>query len=65
VCTFDEAGDPVTSAAIEEGDRVFLAVTDKGKIPIGDGNRYPEVYEPIEKALGKPMVSHLAGFLRS
>ena len=65
IATFDEEGHPVTSAAIEERDRVFLTVTDKGKIPIGDGNRYPEVYEPIEKALGKPMVAYLTGFLKA
>ena len=65
IATFDEEGEPVTSAAIEEGDRVFLTVTDKGLIPVGDGNRYPEVYEPIEKALGKSMVGHLSGFLRA
>ena len=65
VATFDEEGHPVTSAAVEEGDLVYLTVTDRGKIPIGDGNRYPEVYEPIERALGRPMVGHLAGFLRA
>jgi len=65
ICTFDGEGDPATSAAIEEGDRVFLTVTDKGLIPVGDGNRYPEVYEPIEEALGKSMVGHLSGFLRA
>lgn len=65
VCTFDEAGDPVTSASIEEGDSVFLAVCDKSLIPVGDGNRYPEVYAPIERALGKPMVGHLSGFLKA
>ncbi|TET72287.1 hypothetical protein E3J39_02750 [Candidatus Bathyarchaeota archaeon] len=65
MCTFDGEGNPVTTAAIEEGDRVFLTVTDKGKIPIGDGNWYPEVYESIEKALGKSMIGHLSGFLRA
>lgn len=64
ICTFNEAGEPVTSAAVEEGDKVYITVTGRDRIPIGDGNRYAEVYEPIEKALGKPMISHLDGFLR-
>ena len=33
------------------------------KIPIGYGNRYPEIYEPIETALGKPMVKYLGDYL--
>jgi DUF917 family protein len=64
ICTFDGHGDPVTSATVEEGDDVFLTLTDKEKIPIGDGNRYPEIYEPIEAALGRPMVPYLLGFLK-
>ena len=52
------------SAAVEEGDDVFLTLTDKEMIPIGDGNRYPEIYEPIEAALSRPMVPYLRGFLR-
>ena len=65
ICTFDGEGKPVTSAAVEEGDTVYLTNTGRDLIPIGDGNRYPEVYEPIEKALGKPMVTHLKGFLKA
>jgi DUF917 family protein len=65
ICTFNEEGQPVTSAAIEEGEEVYLLHTDRGLIPIGDGNRYPEIYEPIERALGKPMVSHLGAFLKA
>jgi len=64
VCTFGEGGMPVTSASVEEGDRVYLTVTSRDTIPTGDGVRYPEVYEPIERALGKPMTPHLRGFLK-
>ncbi|MCW4036524.1 MAG: DUF917 family protein [Candidatus Bathyarchaeota archaeon] len=64
ICTFGDDGSPMTSASIEEGDRIYLTNTDKDLIPIGDGNRYPEVYEPIERVLRKPMVSHLKGFLK-
>jgi DUF917 family protein len=64
ICTFDGGGRPVTSAAVEEGDDVFLTLTDKEMIPIGDGNLYPEIYEPIEAVLSRPMVPYLRGFLR-
>jgi len=36
----------------------------KEKILVGDGNRYPEMYKPIEDALGKPLVKHLTEYLR-
>ena len=35
----------------------------KEKIHIGYRNRYPEIYEPIETALGKPMVKYLGDYL--
>ena len=65
ICTFGEDGLPISSAAVKEGDRVHLTVTGKELIPIGDGNRYPEIYEAVERALEKTMVSHLKGFLKS
>ncbi|MGD2200251.1 MAG: DUF917 family protein [Candidatus Bathyarchaeota archaeon] len=63
ICTFNGEGSPVTSAAVEKGDEIYLTNTDRDLIPIGDGNRYPEMYKPIEGALGKPMVEYLGGFL--
>jgi len=65
VTTFDGGGMPITSAALGAGEEVYLARVDKGKILVGDGNRYPEVYEPIERALGRPMVEHLKGYLKA
>lgn len=65
IATFDVEGSPITSAAVQEGDVVYLTNTSRSHILIGDGNRYPEIYEPIERALGKPMVSHLKDFLRA
>ena len=62
--TFDEKGEPVTSAALREGQTVYLVNVPKEKILVGDGNRYPEMYKPIEDALGKPLVKHLAEYLR-
>ena len=62
--TFDEDGSPVTSARLNEGDTIYLANVPKERIKVGDGNRYPEIYEPVEKALGKPMVKHLKGWLK-
>lgn len=65
ICTFGEDGMPATSAAVEEGDKVYLTVTGRDLIPVGDGNRYSEVYEVVERALGKPMVGYLKGFLKA
>lgn len=61
--TFDEYGEPVTSAAIKEGQTVYLVYVPKEKIPVGDGNRFPENIKPVEDALGKPMMKYLAGYL--
>jgi DUF917 family protein len=62
--TFNADGDPVTSAALKQGDGVYLVTVPKERIKVGDGNRYPEIYEPIEKALGKPMTKYLKGYLK-
>ena len=63
ISTFDEEGKPITSAAVEEGDGVYVTVVPRERIPTGDGLRYSEVYRPVEEALGKPMIQHLQGFL--
>jgi DUF917 family protein len=62
--TFDEEGDPVTSAGLKEGQTIYLVNVPKEKILVGDGNRYSENYEVVEAALGKPMVKHLEGYLK-
>jgi hypothetical protein len=65
ICTFGKDGIPVSSASVGKGDEVYLTVTGRDNIPIGDGNRYSENYEAVERALGKPMISHLEGFLKA
>ena len=62
--TFNEKGEPVTSAALEKGQTIYLVNAPKEKIPVGDGNRYREAYKPIEEALGKPMVKYLEDYLK-
>ena len=61
--TFNDKGEPITSAALEEGQVIYLVNVPKEKIPVGHGNRYPEIYEPIEAVLGKPMVKYLGDYL--
>jgi DUF917 family protein len=63
--TFNEEGDPVTSAGLEKGQYIYIVSVPKEKIPIGHGNRYPEIYEPIEDVLGKPIVKFLGNYLFS
>ena len=62
--TFNGDGDPVTSAALKKGDDIYLVTVPKEKIKVGDGNRYPEIYDPVETALGKPMVKYLKSYLK-
>jgi DUF917 family protein len=62
--TFDKDGYPATSAGLNEGDELYVVNVPKEKIKVGDGNRYPENFEPVEKALGKPMIKHLKGYLK-
>lgn len=61
--TFNEKGEPITSAALKKGDIVYLVNVTKEKIPVGDGNKYSENYEAIEEALGKPMIRYLNDYL--
>jgi DUF917 family protein len=63
--TFDADGNPVNSTSLRQGDTICIVTVPKEKIKVGDGNRYPEMYEPIENALGKPMIRHLKGYLKS
>ena len=62
--TFDGEGNPITSVALKKGDEVYIVNVPKEKIKVGDGNRYPEIYEPVEKALGKPMIKYLKDYLK-
>lgn len=62
--TFNEEGEPKTSAALGKGQTIYLVNVPKEKILVGDGNRYADAFEPIEAALGKPMVKHLQGYLK-
>jgi hypothetical protein len=61
--TFNNKGEPVTSASLNHGDAIYLATVPKERIPIGDGNKYSENYNPIEVAIGKPMIKHLKDYL--
>jgi DUF917 family protein len=65
ITTFDVEGNPITSTSLSIGDIIYLVTVPKEKIKVGDGNRYPEIYEPIEKALDKPMIMYLKGYLKS
>jgi DUF917 family protein len=64
ITTFDAEGTPINSTALKQGDTVYILIAPREKIKVGDGNRYPEIYEPIEAALGKPMIKHLKDYLK-
>lgn len=65
VTTFDEEGLPATSAQLEEGDTVYLISVDKSKILVGNGNRYTENIEPIERVLKRPLIEHIRGYMKN
>jgi len=65
VTTFDGEGLPATSAQLEEGDTVYLISVDKSKILVGDGNRYTENIEPIERVLKRPLIEHIRGYMKN
>ncbi len=54
---------PVLSAELKRGVEAHIIVVDRKKIPIGYGLRCKEVYEPIEKALNKPMTGFISDIL--
>lgn len=62
--SFNVDGEPVTSATLQEGQTIYLLNVPKEKIPVGDGNKYADAYEPIEAALGKPMIKYLGDYLK-
>jgi DUF917 family protein len=62
--TFNEQGEPKTSALLEKEQTIYLVSVPKERIPVGDGNRYSDAFEPIEAALGKPMIKYLQGYLK-
>lgn len=61
--TFNQEGIPITSAALQDDQVIYLVNVPKEKIPVGDGNRYTENIKPIEEALGKEMIKYLKGYL--
>ena len=62
--TFDADGTPINSTSLKQGDTICIVTAPKEKIKIGDGNRYPEIYDPVEKSLEKSMKQHLKAYLK-
>jgi len=62
IATFNEEGEPITSSSINEEETLYILKVPKEKIPIGDGNKYPEVYKEIEMATGKKIIHYLDDF---
>ncbi len=65
MATFDAHGVPINSTTLRQGDKVYVITAPKENLKVGDGNKYLEIYEPIEAALGKPLVTYLKGYLKS
>jgi len=60
IATLDAAtGVPITSAELAAGRRVIVIAAPAASLKLGAGLRIREHYEPLERAVGKPIVRFL------
>ena len=43
--------------------KIYTLVVDRGKLILGAGLKYSEAYEPLEKTLGKQIISYIKDVL--
>lgn len=58
-----ETSRPVLSADLKRGLKVHLLVVGRHNIPLGAGVRYRDVYESVERAIGKPIAAFVEDIL--
>lgn len=57
ITTIDaDTGDPVSTAELSEGQSVAVIVAPASSLRLGAGMRQPELFEPVEEAVGEPVV---------
>jgi len=62
ITTFDTSTHrPVTSAEIRKGMKVAIVAAKKEQLILGQGMREPELFRPVEKAIGRPVVRYVFG----
>ena len=54
-----ENGIPVTSAELGEGQKIIVVVASARNLVLGEGMRCKELFEPVEKVIGKEIISYL------
>lgn len=60
IMTIDgESGIPATSAEVRKGQMVIVVSALSKNLILGEGMRCQELFEPIEKVIGKEIISHL------
>jgi DUF917 family protein len=60
IMTLDaENGIPVTSAEVGEGQKIIVVVASARNLILGEGMRCKELFEPVEKVIGKEIISYL------
>jgi DUF917 family protein len=58
IATFDmKQGQSLPTAAIRKGQHVAILHVGKDKLKLGSGMKDPQLYAPVEEAIGKPVVS--------
>ncbi|MDR9432013.1 MAG: DUF917 family protein [Natronomonas sp.] len=59
ITTLDgETGRPVSTAELSEGQSVMILVAPASSLALGAGMRDPELFEPIEEAVDRPVVEY-------
>lgn len=60
IMTLDaENGIPVTSAEVCEGQKIIVVAASARNLILGEGMRCKELFEPVEKVIGKEIISYL------
>jgi len=60
IMTIDgESGIPATSAEVRKGQMVIVVSALSKNLILGEGMRCQELFEPVEKVIGKEIISHL------
>jgi len=59
ITTLDaETGEPISTAELSEGQSVSVVVAPASSLALGAGMHRPELFEPVEEAVGEPVIEY-------
>lgn len=60
ITTIDaESGEPISTAQLSEGQSIAVVVAPASSVRLGAGMDRPELFEPVEEAVGEPVIEHV------